>query len=125
MSRADFMGRTADSVYNRAGRATPYIDIKYHRWLADFRRVSAGFALVAKARRMGAPGVAQFAHYAARGRAIRPAGGKMAVYANGPFAEVDRLPSADLLAICESMPMRRMPYPYCSGAKTTSRRKGR
>ena len=75
-------GLKQDSVYNRAGRAMQYIDIKYPRWRADFRRVASEFALVAQTRRMGATDVVQFIYYAAIGRAIRFVGGKMEVYAD-------------------------------------------
>ena len=54
--------RTPDSVYNMAGMAMQYIDIKYPRRRADFRRVADGFALVTKARRMGATDVVHFIH---------------------------------------------------------------
>ena len=76
-----------------------YIDIKYPRWRADFRRVASGFDLAAKTRRMGVTDVVRFAHYDAFGRAIRFVGGKMEVYADGSFADADRAPSEDLLAI--------------------------
>ena len=49
---------------------------------------------------MGATDVAHYAHYDAFGRAIRSVGGKMEVCAIGSFAEGDRLPSEEILAIC-------------------------
>ena len=93
-------GRTPDPVYNRAGGGAQYVDIKYPRWRADFRRLAAGFALAAKARRMGATDVAQFARYAESERAIRFVGGNLDGYASGSSAEGDRRPSEDSLAIC-------------------------